>query len=60
MPSHVPARRYLMCRPTYFDVTYSMNDGSEVRIETFTILERRDELIKSMKVYIDEGPLRGP
>jgi ketosteroid isomerase-like protein len=41
-----------------FDVTYSMNDGSEVRLETFTILERRDELIKSMKVYIDEGPLR--
>lgn len=42
-----------------FDVVYSMKDGSEVRLETFTILERRDELIKSMKVYIDEGPLRG-
>jgi len=42
-----------------FDVLYSMKDGSEVRLETFTILERRDELIKSMKVYIDEGPLRG-
>jgi len=25
VPSHVPARRYLMCRPTYFDVTYSIN-----------------------------------
>jgi ketosteroid isomerase-like protein len=42
-----------------FDVSYSMNDGSEVHLETFTILERRGELIKSMKVYIDEGPLRG-
>lgn len=42
-----------------FDVTYFMKDGSEVRLETFTILERRDELIKRMKVYIDEGPLRG-
>jgi ketosteroid isomerase-like protein len=42
-----------------FDVTYFMNDGSEVRIETFTILDRRDEQIKRMKVYIDEGPLRG-
>jgi hypothetical protein len=42
-----------------FDVTYAMNDGSEVRIETFTILDRADGLIKRMKVYIDEGPLRG-
>jgi ketosteroid isomerase-like protein len=41
-----------------FDVTYAMNDGSEVRIETFTILDRADGLIKRMKVYIDEGPLR--
>jgi ketosteroid isomerase-like protein len=42
-----------------FDVSYMMNDGSEVRIETFTILECDDELIKRMHVYIDEGPLRG-
>lgn len=42
-----------------FDVTYAMNDGSDVRIETFTILECQDELIKRMRVYIDEGPLRG-
>jgi ketosteroid isomerase-like protein len=41
-----------------FDVTYAMNDGSEVRIETFTILDREDGLIRRMKVYIDEGPLR--
>lgn len=41
-----------------FDVTYAMKDGSEVRIETFTILDREDGLIKRMKVYIDEGPLR--
>lgn len=41
-----------------FDVAYSMKDGSEVRIETFTILDREDGLIKRMKVYIDEGPLR--
>jgi ketosteroid isomerase-like protein len=42
-----------------FDVSYAMNDGSEVRIETFTILEVQDEMIKSMHVYIDEGPLLG-
>jgi ketosteroid isomerase-like protein len=41
-----------------FDVTYAMKDGSEVRIETFTILDRFDGLIKRMKVYIDESPLR--
>lgn len=41
-----------------FDVSYAMKDGSEVRIETFTILDRADGLIKRMKVYIDEGPLR--
>lgn len=42
-----------------FDVSYTMNDGSEVRIETFTILERQGEQIKRMRVYIDEGVLRG-
>lgn len=41
-----------------FDVAYAMKDGSEVRLETFTILDREDGLIKRMKVYIDEGPLR--
>ncbi|MFT3864287.1 MAG: nuclear transport factor 2 family protein [Solirubrobacterales bacterium] len=41
-----------------FDVTYAMKDGSEERLETFTILDRADGLIKRMKVYIDEGPLR--
>lgn len=42
-----------------FDVSYEMNDGSEVRIETFTVLDRQDGLIKRMRVYIDEGVLRG-
>lgn len=41
-----------------FDVNYAMKDGSEVRIETFTILDRADGLIRRMKVYIDESPLR--
>jgi ketosteroid isomerase-like protein len=42
-----------------FDVSYEMNDGSEVRIETFTILDTQEGLIKRMRVYIDEGALRG-
>lgn len=42
-----------------FDVTYFMNDGSEETIETFTILDRQDGLIRRMRVYIDEGVLRG-
>lgn len=41
-----------------FDVSYAMKDGSEVRLESFTILDRVDGLIKRMKVYIDESPLR--
>ena len=41
-----------------FDVAYRLRDGSTVRMETFTVLERADGLITSMRVYIDEGPLR--
>jgi ketosteroid isomerase-like protein len=40
-----------------FDVTYTLNDGSRVTMETFSVLEREDGLIKSLRVYIDEGPL---
>jgi ketosteroid isomerase-like protein len=40
-----------------FDVTYTLNDGSQVTMETFSVLEREDGLIKSLRVYIDEGPL---
>jgi ketosteroid isomerase-like protein len=42
-----------------FDVTYTLRDGSTVSMETFTVLEREEGLITSMRVYIDEGPLRG-
>lgn len=42
-----------------FEVDYHLNDGSEVTIETFTILDLQDGLIKRMRVYIDEGALRG-
>jgi ketosteroid isomerase-like protein len=41
-----------------FDVTYTLNDRSLVRMETFSVLEREGGLIKSLRVYIDEGPLR--
>jgi ketosteroid isomerase-like protein len=41
-----------------FDVNYRLNDGTEVAIESFTILEREQERIKRMRVYLDEGPLR--
>jgi hypothetical protein len=44
-----------------FDVTYTLHDGSTVPMETFTVLERSEEgLIMSMRVYIDETPLRDP
>jgi ketosteroid isomerase-like protein len=42
-----------------FDVTYTLHDGSQVPMGTFTILDREDGLITSMRVYIDETPLRG-
>ena len=41
-----------------FDVTYTRHDGSRVPMGTFTVLEREAGLITSMRVYIDEGPLR--
>ena len=41
-----------------FDVTYTLHDGSTVPMGTFTVLEREAGLITSMRVYIDEGPLR--
>jgi ketosteroid isomerase-like protein len=41
-----------------FDVTYTLNDGSEVTMETFSVLEREDGRIKSLRVYIGEEPLR--
>ena len=41
-----------------FDVTYTLHDGSTVPMETFTVLERDAGLIRSMRVYIDESPLR--
>ena len=41
-----------------FDVTYSLHDGSRVPMGTFTVLEREGGLITSMRVYIDEAPLR--
>jgi hypothetical protein len=34
-----------------------MNDGSQVAMETLTALEREDDVITSMRVYIDESPL---
>jgi ketosteroid isomerase-like protein len=40
-----------------FDVVYTLHDGSRVPMETFTVLEREDGLITSMRVYIDEAPL---
>lgn len=40
-----------------FDVTYTLNDGSQVTMETFSVIEREDGLIESLRVYIDEGPL---
>ena len=41
-----------------FDVTYTLHDGSKVPMGTFTVLEREGGLITSMRVYIDESPLR--
>jgi ketosteroid isomerase-like protein len=43
-----------------FDVVYTLRDGSTVPMETFTVLEREDGLITSMRVYIDESPLLAP
>jgi ketosteroid isomerase-like protein len=42
-----------------FDVTYTLHDGWTVPMGTFTVLEREAGLITSMRVYIDETPLRG-
>lgn len=41
-----------------FDVTYTLHGGSTVPMGTFTVLEREDGRITSMRVYIDEAPLR--
>ena len=38
--------------------TYTLHDDSKVPMGTFTVLEREAGLITSMRVYIDEGPLR--
>jgi len=42
-----------------FDVTYTLDDNSKVPMGTFTVLEREQDRITSMRVYIDETPLRG-
>jgi ketosteroid isomerase-like protein len=42
-----------------FEVIYTLHDGSEVPMGTFTVLQREDGLITGMRVYIDEAPLRG-
>ena len=41
-----------------FEVTYILHGGATVPMGTFTVLDREDGLITSMRVYIDEAPLR--
>jgi ketosteroid isomerase-like protein len=41
-----------------FVATYLLPSGEQVPLPTLTILRRRNGLIASMRVYMDEGPLR--
>jgi ketosteroid isomerase-like protein len=41
-----------------FEVTYTLHGGRTVPMGTFTVLEREDGLITTMRVYIDEARLR--
>lgn len=41
-----------------FEATYALKRGGEITLPTLTVLERRDGKIASMRVYMDEGPLR--
>jgi ketosteroid isomerase-like protein len=42
-----------------FDVTYTFPDEHTVRMQTVTILQRRDGLISKMRVYLDPTELPG-
>jgi ketosteroid isomerase-like protein len=41
-----------------FVATYRLSDESLLPLPTLTVLRRRGEKIASMRVYMDEGPLR--
>jgi ketosteroid isomerase-like protein len=41
-----------------FRATYALKRGGEVTLPSLTVLHRRDGAIASMRVYLDEAPLR--
>jgi ketosteroid isomerase-like protein len=40
-----------------FDVRYTFRDGSVLDTQSLAILERRDGLVRSLRVYLDHGPV---
>src|SRR5262249_36424203 len=38
-------------------VDYQRKDGREVTVPTVTVLERKGELVKSMRIYLDVAPV---
>jgi ketosteroid isomerase-like protein len=54
-------RNVWQCQDTViceFVATYSLHDGTRLPLATLTVLRRSDAQIASMRVYLDEGPLR--
>jgi ketosteroid isomerase-like protein len=41
-----------------FRATYDLKRGGVITLPSLTVLQRRDGAIASMRVYLDEGPLR--
>ena len=40
-----------------FDVRYTFRDGRVLDTQSLAILERRDERVRSLRVYLDHGPV---